>query len=62
MPAYMVINAPNIEKNAIIVERKILEALVARYGTPHFVQKEKQEGKTLHFTFLENKIILAYEI
>ncbi|KCZ72348.1 hypothetical protein ANME2D_01754 [Candidatus Methanoperedens nitroreducens] len=60
MPEYPVINALNVEKDAIIVEKKVLEALVAQYGTPHFIQK-KQRDKTLHFTFLNHKTIIAYE-
>lgn len=60
MPIYPVINAPNVKKDAIVVGMKILEALVAHYGTPHFVI-EQTKGK-MHFTFLQYcRPVIAYE-
>ncbi|KCZ73680.1 hypothetical protein ANME2D_00753 [Candidatus Methanoperedens nitroreducens] len=59
---YQVINTPNIEKDAIIVEKEVLERLVAHYDIPMFVQKEGLEGKTMYFIFLPHcRTIIAYD-
>ncbi len=62
MIKYQVINAPNIQKDAILVEKDVLERLVAHYDIPMFVQKEELEGKTIYFIFLPHcRTIVAYD-
>ncbi|KCZ70440.1 hypothetical protein ANME2D_03355 [Candidatus Methanoperedens nitroreducens] len=64
MAEYQVINAPNIQKDAIIAEKEVLERLVAHYDIPMFAQKEGKgpEGKTIYFIFLPHcRTIIAYE-
>ncbi|KCZ73348.1 hypothetical protein ANME2D_00414 [Candidatus Methanoperedens nitroreducens] len=62
MAEYPVINAPNIVKDAIVVEKDVMERLVAHYDIPMFVQKEGMEGKTVYFIFLPHcRTIIAYD-